>query len=180
MQGLLNKIMNHRITSIGHQLDLPLHHLKEVAPEHMPEYVQQLLVHNRDMTGRLAAFHQSSIQLRTLMVNRQNQQLFRRVLLETANGQTVEFGAICIYLDRFSGQALAEVLAGNCPLGRILNQHQLEFRCNLQGFFSLASYPELESLFGLVHSGRLFGRANQLETPEGLPIADVIEILPPA
>ena len=179
MPGLQSTIMNSRIAGMGAQLNLPLHHYRDVEPYEMPEQARSLLVHERDMTGTLASFYDSPISLRTLSIHRDDHHLYRRVLLETRDGATVEFGAIRIYLDRFEGEALQAVLSCSTPLGQILTDNAFDFRCDLQGFFRLRSDVELENLFGLEETGTLYGRANHLETRDGRPIADVIEILPP-
>jgi len=159
------------------QVELP--DLVAVAPDAIPEPYHHLLVHDGDMTGRLQAFHQSGIRLRTLRIMHQPGTLCRHVLLQTEEQRTVELGAIRIHLGSFRGGALDAVLGCHQPLGGILNAYGISYQSNLAGFFTIRADATLADTLDITIGTRLFGRFNRLQRSEGAPIAEVVEILPP-
>jgi chorismate-pyruvate lyase len=153
--------------------------LRDIAVEVMPEPYHSLLVHNRDMTGTLEAFYGDTLKLRVLASDRNGDEHMRRVLLETVGDQTiVEYGGICIYLTSFSENARERILAGSQPLGGILTELNIPFTSAPDRFIALDADQELCQLLGMSHSATLYGRTNVLRRPDGVPLAEIVEILP--
>lgn len=153
---------------------------QEVQGQRMPEPYRSLLVHDTDMTSTLEAFHGESLTLRLLEVQRRDEDLFRQVVLvgETS-GRGVEFGAIRIDLTRFEPQPRQEIVEGRRPLGSILARHRVAYTSRPRLFFHLDADVRVAELLGLSETGRLYGRQNVLWDPSGVPLAEVVEILPP-
>lgn len=151
-----------------------------LPPSEVPEPYRQLLVHDRDMTSALAAFHGESISLTVLRSRQLDDCYFREVTLHTATvGTAVEYGLIKIHLDLFPPAFRPQILEGKTPYGLVLNATGLAFRSEPQGFFSVSATPLL-ALFPQSSGGEiLFGRYNHLVVGENTLLARIIEILPP-
>jgi chorismate-pyruvate lyase len=146
----------------------------------MPEPYRGLLVHGKDMTSTLEAFHGESIELRPVVVQRGDDVVMRQVLLVgERSGRPLEFGAIRIDLSGFGAEARGEILAARRPLGAILARHGVQYTSRPRCYFSLGSDPCMARLLGLRGPRTLFGRQNILWSREGKPLAEVVEILPP-
>lgn len=173
--------------AIAHPLDefyarngaeLPV--LKRIPAEHVPEPYRSLLVHQNDMTSTLENFHGQPIHLHVVGRDRRNGEYFREVVLQLdGSDKPVEFGAIKIYLDLFPPQAQARILEERHPLGRILKEGGIEYRSRPQAFFRVSSDSLINRLLDLTEATNLFGRRNTLFDPEGRPLAEIVEILPP-
>lgn len=161
----------------------PLPVLEPVAPETMPEPARQLLVHQRDMTRTLESFHQGRLHLRLLRQQREDAHYFRLVALELdGTSQPVEFGATKVYLGHLPARARDLILEGRRPLGGILNDQGVPYRSAPSAFFVTAGDDLIREALGLAAGTaplRLYGRRNTLSSPEGEPLAEIIEILPP-
>jgi chorismate-pyruvate lyase len=153
--------------------------IEELEAAAMPEPYRSLLVHERDMTGTLGAFWKSRIELRPLLVARQEQILYRRVVLAAVElGIPVEAGAIRIFLKRFPSQSLQAIIQNQRPLGAILTDYQIDYRSSPQGYFRIRTNGFLREAFGDVDQSIHYGRHNRLLDPAGEMLAEVVEILP--
>lgn len=146
----------------------------------IPETEKHLLVHDSDMTPRLANFYQSPIKLdvhaRSLVGPHY---LVRAVILRRKDDQQpVEFGAIGIHLDRFTTTIRDLILEGEIPLGGILHQHQVPHTSQPSGYFRIEIDQRLADLLGGFDGQCCYGRCNELRHPDGTPIAEVVEVLP--
>ena len=148
------------------------------APE-VPAPFHQLLVHNHDMTSELASFHGDSIALRVLQAGQTGDVYFREVTLHiNTTRMPVEYGLIEILLDSFPVELRPLILAGNTPLGAILNASGLSYRSEPQGYFTVPA-TALESVFSQSPTGAtLYGRYNHLIFGESTILARILEILP--
>ncbi len=157
---------------------LPWH--QAVAGEQIPEPQRTLLVHDRDMTSTLEQFHGSRIHLRLVSLEIRGNILHRQVVLSLdAHGEAVEFGAIRVDLDRFQEPWRSEIVASRRPLGGILNASGRPYVSRPSAFLELEADDFLCEVLRLRKAIRLYGRQNTLRTPDGLEIAEIIEILPP-
>ena len=154
--------------------------LQWIEPSAIPQPQRFLLVHTGDMTGKLERFYSEDIHLDTIEAEVEDDSIYRLVLLKTESEQIVEFGVIRIYLDVFDEETKAVVLGCRQPLGGILNEREMEYSSQLQGFVSVESNEPFNQYLGLECSQRLYGRKNRLITSDGRTIADVVEILPPS
>jgi chorismate-pyruvate lyase len=157
---------------------LPLPRIARVDGDALPEPCRQLLVHDRDMTPTLSAFHGQEIDLRVLSHRIEGEVLFREVVL-LAGATPVEFGAIAIHLSEFPPEPREAILEGKVPLGTILARHAVAHVSCPQAFVRVEPNVFLGEALGLgALPETLFGRRNILATPEGVVIADILEILP--
>lgn len=150
-----------------------------VEPAEIPEPYRSLLVHDKDMTGTLAAYWKLPIALRPLAVQREGDTLYRQVVLTAGPEQIpVEAGAIKIYLDRFPPKALPVITQSLQPLGAVLTEYKISYVSAPRGFFRFSANENLRKAFGDPRERMLYGRRNRLTNPAGEPLADVVEILP--
>ena len=80
-------------------------------------------------------------------------------------------------------------LAAACDQGRldaqliaryVLREHQVTYTSRPQAFLRMASDPFINGVLGLQGAHVLYGRRNTLTDPQGQPLAEIVEILPPA
>jgi hypothetical protein len=147
----------------------------------VPAPYQQLLVHDHDMTSELARFHGDAITLEVLHSRQSGDTYLREVVLHTAtSGTPVEYGLIEIQLAAFPADLRPLILAGQTPLGAILNTSRLTYRSEPQGFFTVPA-GTLDRIFSPSPGGAvLFGRYNHLVCGESTCLARILEILPTA
>jgi chorismate-pyruvate lyase len=158
----------------------PLPDVQSVAGDDMPEPYRSLLVHTNDMTPTLADYAGEKIHLRLLNKIETGDVLYRQVVLVAGEEEhAVEFGAIKIYLDRFAAEPRRLIREGRIPLGTILGDFSIEHDCAPNGFFSFVADFAVEGAFCLDGPEKLYGRHSLHLNPEGLPLSEVVEILPP-
>lgn len=161
------------------QLTLPP--LDAIDGQMVPEPYKSLLVHERDMTSTLETFHRTGIHLRLIGRQRSGNDYFREVVLVLDGSEKpVEFGAICIHLDRFLEEPRQEILREHFPLGHILKDFAIAYQSCPKAYLRIASDPTINGLLGLSGAHLLYGRRNTLLNPAGEPLAEIVEILPPA
>jgi len=152
--------------------------LRWIAPAEVPPPFHQLLVHHHDMTSELAGFHGSPISL-SVIQSKQTLASYTREVTLHASGRPVEYGLIEILLENFPDDLRAQILAGDAPLGAILNASGLPYRSAPQGFFSVPGMA-LSSIFQQSGGTLLYGRYNHLLCSESTCLARILEILSPA
>lgn len=148
-----------------------------LADNAIPSPYHKLLVHNGDMTSRLSNFHQSPIALQVLKLEKTDDSLFREVLL-TSDQKHVEYGIIQINLHAFKAPLLNEILAGEKPLGGLLNKHEINYTSTPQAFFSVKANEKIAEQLQVDSSKTLYGRINILSSGVD-SFAHILEILPP-
>jgi chorismate-pyruvate lyase len=154
--------------------------MDQVDGEAVPQPYRQLLVHQRDMTPTLEAFHGGDIHLRVLGRRQTNDEYFREVvLLLDGTDQPVEFGAIKINLGLFTPDTRKQILEEQRPLGHILQECAVKHSSWPKAFLRIASDPLINEALQLTGAHILYGRRNTLFDPEGRPLAEIVEILPP-
>ncbi len=152
-----------------------------VKPEDMPGEARGLLVHDSDMTPRLAEHHGCAIDLDVHAKARVGDYLVRAsVLRRCTDGAPVEFGAIGIHLGGFGDEARRLVLEGHVPLGGILQQLKVPHTSHPSGYFRIVIDHRLAGLLGGWEGQALHGRCNELRHANGEPLAEVVEVLPEA
>lgn len=146
----------------------------------VPEPYSQLLVHDRDMTPTLERFHGERITLEVIGRRHDDPVLSRLVVLRLVDThKPVEFGAIAIHLDRFPEDARPVLLESRIPLGTVLADWQIPHRSRPSAFLRVFPDALVRGGLGLATIRPLYGRRNTLLNPDGQPLADVVEILPP-
>lgn len=175
------------LPSVAYPLDefylrskLTLPPLDQVDGQALPEPYRTLLFHQNDMTSTLENFHKAGIHLRLISRERRGEDYFREVVLVLDGSEkAVEFGAIQIHLDRFPEAARQAILAEKFPLGHLLKDFSIAYLSRPQAFLRIASDKTINRLLGLTGAHLLYGRRNTLLNPDGQPLAEIVEILPP-
>jgi len=171
----------HPLDEFYAQMGLTLPPLQRVEGETVPQPYKQLLVHNNDMTPALEKFHKRAIHLRVLGRRKKGDKYFREVVLMLdGTDQPVEFGAIKIYLDRFSSVARSHILEEQRPLGHVMQECSVKHSSRPKAFLRLASDHFINEALRLTGANVLYGRRNTLFDPQDRPLAEIVEILPPA
>ncbi|MBI4657372.1 MAG: hypothetical protein HY735_00755 [Verrucomicrobia bacterium] len=154
--------------------------INTVSEDRIPEPYRVLLVHDQDMTPALEAFHRQNIHLRILSRQHRGDFYFREVVLALdGTEQPVEFGAIKINLTAFPRAARREILEERLPLGHILNEHKIPHASRPKAFLRIVSDDFIRGALQLKGAEVLYGRRNTLLNPKKLPVAEIVEILPP-
>ena len=177
------------ISPLLHPLDefylergMQLPSIYSIPGEEMPEPYRTLLVHEADMTPQLASFHKSSIQLEVLRREQRGDFYYRGVVLHAGEkgNVPVEFGAIKISLMLFPPTARREILEEKLPLGSILAKYKIAHTSRPKAFLKLKSDLYINQALRLKQDQVLYGRRNTHADLQGRPLAEIIEILPPA
>ena len=159
----------------------PLPNWCGVAGVEMPEPYRSLLVHERDMTRTLEQFHRGRIHLRVLSSQRDGDAYWRESALELdGTHRVVEYGAIQIFLARFPEPWRSQILGERLPLGGILNASGLAYTSRPSAYFRCQPDAFIRAALRFTGSPVLYGRQNTLSGSDGLPLAEIVEILPPA
>jgi len=153
--------------------------IRVLAPAELPRWARSLLVHDRDMTSTLEAFHGSSIHIRTLARDESRGVLVRQVVLETESNEAVEFGAIRIHLDRFDAEPRELIESSVVPLGGVLERFGIAYSCRPSRYFETVDASLSGPIFGAEDAVPLYGRQNTSFDPGGRVIAEVVEVLAP-
>ena len=173
--------ISHPLDEFYAQMGLTLPPLQQVDGEAVPQPFKRLLVHNNDMTPTLEKFHQCDIHLRLLGRRRKGNEYFREVVLLLDDSErSVEFGAIKIYLSLFTRPARRQILEERRPLGHILHECGVKHSSRPRAFLRLASDRFINEALRLTGANVLYGRRNTLLDPQERPLAEIVEILPPA
>ncbi len=145
----------------------------------IPQPYRDLLVHDRDMTPTLEAFHGEPIQLRVMSRDARFGILFREVVLVTTeSAKPVEFGAIRIRLDGFGASAQELIREGLLPLGTVLKRENVPHRSDPQRYLRVEPDQVVTRALELEARGPLYGRHNLISGEDGRVLAEMVEILP--
>lgn len=151
-----------------------------VHPDDIPAIYRDLLVHSEFMTPTLEAALQARIKLKVMKQHLRGTTLLRqvRLVLDQTNA-AVELAAIAIYLDEFPKELQEVIVSGVEPLGTILRLSGFAGTCNPIGYFAFPSDVFLRNFLSVDDPPDLFyGRRATLNGSTGIPLADVVEILP--
>lgn len=152
-----------------------------LAGADLPPVPRRLLDHGQDMTGTLEAYVGAALRLRPLSMRRSGNRLSREVVLVTDDERAapIEFGAICIHLDRLDAEPRRRTEQCERPLGGILNECAVEYRCVPSGFFRMPSDELTTAALELAAPTLLYGRHNVIYDGADAVLAEVVEILAP-
>ena len=155
--------------------------IEAVEGDAVPEPYKSLLVHQDDMTPTLEKFHGERIHLAVLSRQQRDDFYFREVvLLLDKTDKPVEFGAIKINLALFPPAARKEILEERRPLGTLLAHYIITHTSRPKAFLRIRSDDFINTALRLQGSQWLYGRRNTLWDPQQRPLAEIVEILPPA
>lgn len=163
------------------QADRALPPIEAVEGDAVPEPYKSLLVHQDDMTPTLEKFHGERIHLAVLSRQQRDDFYFREVvLLLDKTDKPVEFGAIKINLALFPPAARKEILDECRPLGTLLADYTITHTSRPKAYLRVFSDDFINASLKLDKSQWLYGRRNTLWDPQQRPLAEIVEILPPA
>jgi len=153
----------------------------EVEGYNVPEPYRSLLVHDRDMTPTLAEAYQRTMQLRILTRILHGNVLAREIVLEIeGEGRRVVYAGIKIYLDHFPPEARRLILDGGKPFGTILRSQAIAHFSRPEAFIRVDADEVINQALGLTGRSVLYGRRSALWNSPQIPLAHVLEILPPS
>jgi hypothetical protein len=158
---------------------LPAPESEPVRGADMPEPYRSLLVHRRDMTPTLERFHGDSIHIEVLSRQLKGNLYSRDVVLFVdETHRAVLLGAIRIHLARFPAAAREMIREEHMPLGHILWTCGVRHTSRPRGFFRIEADLFIQRALRIEGRPNLYGRENVLLNPAGLPLAEIVEILP--
>ncbi len=171
----------HPLDDFYAQARMPLPLIETVPGQGVPEPYRRLLVHENDMTPTLETFHGQSVHLHVLRRQQRGDFYFREVVLVLEDDATpVEFGAIKINLSLLAPSVRREILEERLPLGHILADCSVTHHCHPKAYLRVQTDSFIQGALRLSHTRRLYGRRNTLVNARERPLAEVVEILPPA
>ena len=171
----------HPLDEFYAQMGMKLPLIEQVNGDEVPEPFRTLLVHSHDMTPTLEQFYGENLHLRVFRREYRGDLYFREVTLALDNNeQPVEFGAIKINLALFSSTARRQILEEHLPLGHILETCAVPHTSRPKAFLRTQSDDFINQSLKLSGQNVLYGRRNTLFDAEDRPLADILEILPPA
>ena len=160
---------------------VPLPSVVRVEGSEVPEPYRSLLVHDRDMTPTLTEYYQRTMQLRILKRVLTETVFAREIVLEVeGQGKTAVYAAIKIYLDLFPPEAKRQVLEGKLPFGTVLQTQGMIHSSWPQAFLRVAADETINRALGITGHSVLYGRRSALLNTAQMPLAQVLEIVPPA
>jgi chorismate-pyruvate lyase len=137
-------------------------------------------VHERDMTPTLEQFHGAEIHLQVLRSYTRGGHYFREVVLRLEGSEIpVEFGANRISLFLFPAVARRLILEEHWPLGHILRECAVPHLNHPKAFLRVEPDALIRHALNLAGEQVLFGRRNVMVDPQGRPLSQIVEILPP-
>jgi len=154
--------------------------LTPLFEQHMPEPYRTLLVHQNNMTPTLESYHGGTIHIEPINVLSDAEETTREVILRRdTDGKPLEYGASRVWRSTVTPEALFLIDDGRLPLGTILRVCECEHTVRPSGFFKIRSTSFFADAFDADQTPYFYGRRNTLVAPDGNPIAEVCEILPP-
>jgi hypothetical protein len=158
----------------------PLPSYEVIAGPDVPQPYRGLLVHNGDMTSRLANFFGGDIVLEVLHCENTPEAYRREVVLHIeSTGISVEYGAIEIDLTAFSGELRDLILEQHLPLGGLLNRFGVRYRSEPKGFIKLGADAVMQRVFAMPDAHEFYGRCNVLLGEGDRVLARIVEVLRP-
>jgi hypothetical protein len=158
-----------------------LPHIEQVRGDEVPEPWRTLLVHHDDMTPTLERFHDDTLWLNVISRQHRGDFYFREVVLLTERRRTpVEFGAIKIDLNRFPCASKPRILEEHQPLGSVLRDYKVPHTSRPKAFLRVKADAFIKGALQLTGEHTLYGRRNTLFDSQQRPLAEIVEILPPA
>lgn len=155
--------------------------LEQVDAADVPEPYRRLLVHDADMTPTLEKFYGERIYLNVISRQHRGEFYFREVILLTQRKRLpVEFGAIKINLGLFPSTARRLILEEQEPLGTVLADFKIPHTSRPKAFLRIEADGFIKGALQLSGKHELYGRRNTLFDPQQRPLAEIVEIVPPA
>lgn len=145
----------------------------------MPDPYRRLLAHNDHMTVTLEEHCGGPVDVRVIDEWRDEASYARNSLLARhADGATLQFGVMRIWLADLPATAQDEITIKREPLGRVLINHNLLREVELITLWRIAPGPVLEQHLQLTPGQTIYGRSAQILVDER-PTVQMLEIVAP-
>lgn len=159
---------------------VPMPPVIQLGGSDVPAPYRSLLVHERDMTPTLTEAYRRTMQLRILKRVLRDNVLAREIVLEIeGDGRAVVYAGIKIYLEHFPFEARRLILEGVQPFGMILRGQGIVHFSRPEAFIQVDADGVINQALGLTGRSVLYGRRSALWNSPQIPLAHVLEILPP-
>lgn len=157
--------------------DLPEYDI--VPAEEVPAPYHGLLVHEHHMTVTLEAHYGDLVDVRILARVEDADSYARKILLSLQRtGRVVQFGIVRVQLRYCSPAVVAEIRAGQTPLGRILIRHNVLRRIEPTAYLRIRPGPAVRSWFGPQEHRPAYGRLAYIHC-DGQRAVELLEIVAP-
>ncbi|MDP9171885.1 MAG: hypothetical protein M3N54_14810 [Acidobacteriota bacterium] len=161
------------------QSGTPFPEIVRVEACDVPEPYRTLLVHDRDMTPTLAEAYRCNMQLRVIKRVLTENVLAREIVLQMeGEARAVVFAAIKIYLEHFPPEGKRLILESRQPFGTILHGQKIIHSSRPEAFIRVIADDTINQALGSTGQSVLYGRRSALWNSSGVPLAQVLEILP--
>jgi chorismate-pyruvate lyase len=171
---------NYPLSDFYRRAKLPLPGITAISGDEVPEPYKSLLVHSNDMTPTLEGFHKSRIHLEILSRDRRGDFYYREVVLRLDHDERpVEFGANKVHLGMFPEEAQELILLEQVPLGTILRDCGILHKNEAKYFLRVEPDELITRSLELEQPVPLYGRKAVITDPQGRPLSEIVEILPP-
>ena len=168
------------LTAFYARANRPLPAVRRVSADELPAPCHSLLNHERDMTSTLERHFHDRCRVNSVTSDTKGEFHYREVtLILDKTERAVEYGAIRINLGALPPTARRLVLEEQLPSGRILTSHNIRFESKPKAFFKVLADDWIGSQLTASPGAPLYGRHNTLRQPQGPPLAEIVEILPP-
>lgn len=151
----------------------------QVAEQEVPEPYRTLLVHNNHMTKLMEDFHGSLMDVRVLERIATDRNYTRAILLVRQDIATVaQFAIAQLDLKAVPESVRRDILSEQIPMGRVLLNHKVACRIELDAIFQVTVGIGLSRHFRAPLGGVTYGRLARIFC-DGRPAFDVLEVSAP-
>ncbi len=144
-----------------------------------PANYQSMLAHESHMTVTVERRHGCQVNVEVLDSRTTDTHYLRKILLRrSTDGRAVQFGIVRLALVVLQPEVRDEIMAQRIPLGRVLIEHNVMRKVQLNGLWSVACGTELAELFEVESGHPTFGRTALIYC-DGEPAIELLEIVAP-
>lgn len=149
------------------------------AAEDCPDAYRSLLAHEAHMTVTVEGRHQCSVNVEVLQNRTTDTHYLREILLRrSSDGRVVQYGIVRLALSALQPVVRDEIMAQKTPLGRVLIQHGVLRRVQLNAVWQVTFGRELVKHFSDTASHQSYGRTALIYC-DGEPAVELLEIVAP-
>lgn len=155
--------------------------VRRIPRQQLPAIPRALLDNGGQLTESLSSMI-SDTPYPDLMTSIQVGRYYARkvVLRASGSGKPLALAAICLSMGALPADARRSLVEGGKPLGRILVEFGVDYRCELLGLMEIDDDPDLREALDITSEDfPLYGRYNRFLSSAKELLADVVEILHP-
>lgn len=151
---------------------------QRTADECSPDY-QAMLAHEAHMTVTVERRHGCSVDVEVLESRRTNTHYLRKILLRrTSDRRVVQFGIVRLALSALQPVVRDEIMAQDTPLGRVLIEHNVLRKVQLNALWQVRCGKELADYMQTDVGHTTYGRTALIYC-DGEPAVELLEIVAP-